>query len=394
MRLEKRDDRYVGRATDPDQIEIARQSGSYVYNPHGKKYVDFVMGWCVGNFGWGNPEIEKRVRAYRGPNYITPHQLYRPWVELAERLEQVAPGKLKKSFRATGGTEAVEIALQAAMTFTERRKFISVEDAYHGDSIAARCIGSPEFGKWFRNPLSAHRMKPPFDSRCADQVEKWLKERDVAAVIMEPVLCNRGVIVPEKEFMERLRAACTKYGTLLILDEVATGFFRTGKLFATEHFGVEPDALCLGKAITGGVAPMGATLMSEKVAEAMNYESSYYSTYGWHPLGVEAALGTLDYIDSHSEYLEENIREMGHYFVERLSEMNFREKQRISAKGLAIGVKFESEDYGSEIVEKAKENGLLLTEGENGFTLFPALTINRQTIDEGISILKRVIESI
>ncbi len=155
------DQKYLGRDTEPDEIEIAKQNGSYIYTTRGKKYIDFIMGWCVGNFGWNNEYIKKKVQNFNGPDYVTPHQLYKPWVDYARKLESVAPKKLKKSFRSTGGTESVEIALQAAMSFTERQKFISLEDAYHGDSIGARSIGSPKYGKWFKNPFSAYRIKPP-----------------------------------------------------------------------------------------------------------------------------------------------------------------------------------------------------------------------------------------
>jgi acetylornithine/succinyldiaminopimelate/putrescine aminotransferase len=389
MRTEDLDERYLGRDIDSDHIEIAKQVGCYVYTPRGKKYVDFVMGWCVGNFGWDNAQIKKRIHQFRGPDHIGRHQFYKPWAELAQRLEQMSPGKLKKSFRATGGTEAVEIALQAAMSFTERSKFISVEDAYHGGSIAARSIGSPAFGRGYKNPFSAHRMKPPLDSRCAEQVERALKKRDVAAVIMEPIVCHRGVLIPSEGFIEQVQAACKRHGSLLILDEVATGFWRTGKLFAAEHFKIEPDLFCLGKAMTGGFAPMGATLMTDEVAQAMKCEDIYCSTYGWHPLSAEAALATLDYIKGHDEYLEVNIREISHYILDQLSIMKFTEEPRICSKGLAIGVSFESEDYGTEVIDKAKENGLLLAEGEGGFTMFPALNIGRSTVDEGLTILSK-----
>lgn len=394
MKIQELDQTYVGRDIEPNQLEVARQEGSYVFSARGRKVLDFTAGWCVGNFGWNSLEIKNRIRRFSGPDYVTPHQIYKPWAELARRLSAVAPGQLTKSFRATGGTEAVEIALSAAMSFTRKTKFISVEDAYHGDSIATRSIGSPSYGAWYKNPFSAYRMKPPLDARAAGLVEKRLSKRDIAAVILEPFLCNRGVMVPSQEFMTRLEAACHANGALLVIDEVATGFMRTGKLFGCEHFDLKPDILCLGKAITGGFAPMGATLMTEKVAKAMSFESSYYSTYGWHPLSVEAALATLDYIREKKAYLEENVAEMSNYIVDRIQAMKFRKKPEVSWRGLAIGVSFGSEDYGEKIVEKAEEAGLLISEGEKGFSLFPALTINRQTADEGLDILERCVKAL
>lgn len=383
------DQKYIGRDTKPDEIEIAKQAGSYVYTTRGKRYVDFVMGWCVGNFGWNNECIKKKVADFNGPDYVMPHQLYKPWVDCARKLESLAPRKLKKSFRSTGGTESVEIALQAAMSFTERQKFISLEDAYHGDSIATRSIGSPEYGPWFRNPFSAYRIKPPLNEKSAERIALRLKKRDIAALIMEPVVCNRGAMVPTQEFFNIVQESCNKYGTVLIIDEVATGFGRTGKIFACEHFHLQPDILCLGKAITGGFSPMGAVLMSNEVSQAMKYETSYYSTYGWYPRSVEAALATLSYYSENRDFLESNTKEMGHYIVDQMSQMKFKKMPRFSYLGLAIGVSFDSEDYGEHIVEKAKEKGLLLSEGEQGFTMFPALNIERTTVDEGLDILKR-----
>src|SRR4051812_29979708 len=111
MRTQEEEKKYLGKEPEPDEIEIVKQNGSYIYDSHGKKYIDFVMGWCVGNFGWNNPEIKKRIQKYHGPDYVGPQHMFKPWAELAHRLELIAPGNLKKSFRATGGTEAVELAL-------------------------------------------------------------------------------------------------------------------------------------------------------------------------------------------------------------------------------------------------------------------------------------------
>lgn len=388
MKTKHPEHKYLGKHSEPDETEIVKERGNYFYDSNGKRYIDFVMGWCVGNFGWNNPEIKKRLQKYHGPDYVTPHHMYKNWDELAHRLESIAPGNLKKSFRATGGTEAVELALSAAMIMTRRSKFISVEHAYHGNSIAARCVGSGEFGDYFTNPFSAYRMKPSFDSICLEETEKVLASRDIAGLIMESILLNKGVIVPPEEFMKELQSLCVKYGTLFIADEVATGFGRTGKIFACEHYDLKPDIMCLGKAITGGYAPMGATMMTEEVAKAMENDDVFYSTFGWHPLSVEAALGTLDYIDKHWDVLEVNIRELGNYIVEQLSLMDFEEEPRIRHKGFAFNVQFdESDTYGKKVIENAYKKGLILAQNKKGFSMFPALNINRHNVDEALDIL-------
>jgi acetylornithine/succinyldiaminopimelate/putrescine aminotransferase len=393
MALASRDRRHLGRAGDPEPLEIARSDGAFVFDRRGKRYIDFVMGWCVGNFGWNNREIAESMarQRFRGPDYAYPEYLYAPWAELAERLAALVPRRLSKVFRATGGTEAVEVAIQAAMVSTGRRRFVSIEGSYHGDSIGAMSIGASEYRETFPNLLAGCRkISPPLDSRAAEKVRRLLKGRDVAAFIMEPIVINLGVQVPTTEFMRSLRELCTRYGTVLIFDEVATGFGRTGRLFAFEHFHVTPDVLCLAKAITGGVQGMGATLTTPAIARAMSEDSSYYSTYGWHPRAVQAALATLAYVKKHRTKLLANAVAMEEYFAGRLASIPFRHTPTVRAKGVAIGLEFEDEDYAEELVDRCRDNGLLVADNGGGMiTLFPPLTIDRETAAAGLDILER-----
>ena len=210
----------------------------------GRQYIDFVMGWCIGNLGWGMETIRDKINATNHAPYVHPELLYRPWVDVAALLAELTPGELQLSYRATGGTEAVEIALQVAAAFTGRSGFLSIEDSYHGNSIATRSIGASDD----HNPHSARlskcrKIKPPLNAQALDRVETALKKRDVAAFIMEPIVMNLAVMVPVEDFMTGVQKLCKKYGTLLIMDEVACGFGRTGKLFASEHYEIEPDIL-------------------------------------------------------------------------------------------------------------------------------------------------------
>ena len=198
--------------------------------------------------------------------------------------------KRAKCYRATGGSEAVEIALQVAMAATGRPGFVALEDCYHGNTLGPRSLAGDR-DKYPNLLAHCHRVGPPLDDRAAGRVERLLRGGTVAAFVMEPVVCNLGVLIPSKEFMTRVRAACRETGTLFVADEVATGFGRTGKLFASEHFDLDPDVMCLAKAITAGYAPMGATVATEDVAKAAGV--GFYSTYGWHPLSVAAALANL-----------------------------------------------------------------------------------------------------
>lgn len=152
-------------------------------------------------------------------------------------------------------------------------------------------------------------------------MEPLLKGVTVAAFVMGPVVCNLGLLVPSGEFMTRVRSACREAGTLFVADEVATGFGPTGKLFAVAHFGVEPDILCLAKSITGGNAPMSATVVTGEVAEAAGVD--FYSTYGWHPLAVAAALANLKYWGKHKDRVLVNVAAQKNYFRTRLDGMKF-----------------------------------------------------------------------
>ncbi|RJQ30189.1 aspartate aminotransferase family protein [Candidatus Parcubacteria bacterium] len=392
MKVKESDKKFLARDLPAEDLEIIKSDGSFLFDSKGKKYIDFLMGWCVGNIGWGNKEIKKKISQYKCPDYVNPAYLYKSWAELAKLLAQITPGNLQKSFRATGGTEAVEIALQAAMSHTKRYKFISIEGSYHGHSIGAMSVGSSDFRSWYKNLLpNCYKIKPPLDDKAADQLETLLKEGDAAALIMEPIVCNLGVEIPKKEFMSRAQALCKKYGTLLIMDEVATGFGRTGKLFASEHFGIKPDIMCLAKGITGGYGGLGATIATEEVAKSMEYEFSFYSTYGWYPLSTEAAIANIKYIVKHKGQLEKNTNEMSKYFVDRLSHVKFRYPAKIRAKGLAIGVEFEHAGYANQIVAKAQKSGVLFSPLNNKiFTLFPALNIEKKVAKKGLDILEKV----
>jgi acetylornithine/succinyldiaminopimelate/putrescine aminotransferase len=289
----------------------------------------------------------------------------------------------------------VDLALQASMLHTKRRKFLSVEGAYHGNTLGALSVGSGDELKKAvgRSLLPCDRIPLPLEPKKLEQVERRLETRSYAAVILEPVICNLDVHVPHPDFMSGLGKLCRKYGTLLIIDEVATGFYRTGKLFAAEHYDISPDVLCLAKAITGGYGEMGATLMTREIASSMQEHGTFYSTYGWHPLSVEAALEDLKVLLKGRRKLEKHIAELSAFFHDRLREIDFGETPEISIKGLAIAVRFQKKGLGEAIATRARSEGLLVAEGENGLNLFPALTLDRATAEKGMKILERCARS-
>jgi 4-aminobutyrate aminotransferase-like enzyme len=389
MNLRQLDKKHFGRQRGPQDVIAGSSSEGYLRDARGRKYIDFIMGWCVGNLGWGNRELRATAEEFDGPDYVHPDYMYRPWVQLAEMLARITPGKLSVCYRTTGGTEAVDGAMQIAMAYTGRGKFISIEDCYHGNSIATLSLGALENRKTFKNLLSGcHRIELPLDRKALRKVETLLKKRDIAAFIMEPIICNLGALLPDKEFVRGVRKLCTRYGTLFIADEVATGFGRTGALFACEHFDLEPDVLCIGKAITGGYGGLGAVITTSKIANAIKSDFSLYSTYGWHPRAVAVALANLRYLVRHRKALLKNATHLGEYFQSRLSRMNYKGKATIHGKGLAIGIEVKDEAYASRVGDTCRKNGLLISAEEDVLMLFPALTISRETAQRGLDIFE------
>jgi adenosylmethionine-8-amino-7-oxononanoate aminotransferase len=374
---------------EPGELQVARTEGSFVFDEKGRRYIDFMMGWCVGNFGWGNAVLAKEAKTFRGPDYVYPGYSYAPWAELAKLLVSIAPSGLTKAFRATGGSEAVDLALQAAMIHTGRRGFISLEESYHGNSLGGLSVGDSENRERVRNLLPhCSKIKPPLNEQALDKVERRLKGRNVAAFVMEPISINLGVLIPEQRFMQGLQRLCRKYGSLLIADEVATGFGRTGKLFASEHFDLRPDIMCVAKAITGGLGGMGATLMTAPVAKSMEERGSFYSTYSWHPRSVDVSIAAMRYIIKHEKRLLRNVARLSDYIAERLSQIPFKGRASIHAKGLAFGIELEDEGYASQLQEKSRRRGLLFSH-ESGSTLLllPALNMERSVAQKGLDIL-------
>lgn len=389
MSLRQLDRKYLGRESAAQDIEVARTTGAFVYDTRGRRYIDFLSGWCVGNFGWDNAAIAKSP-ARRRPDYVYPEYLYRPWVELAQLLARITPGKLEKTYRATGGSEAVDIALQIAMASTGRRKFVAIEGSYHGNTIGTVSIASTDGREPYPNLLSnCMTISPPLADRAIARLETLLKKRDVAAFIMEPISCNLAVLIPEDAFMKRAQQLCRRYGTLFIADEVACGFGRTGKLFASEYFDLEPDILCMGKAITGGFAPMGATIVTAKVAKSVEGEVGFYSTYGWHPSTVDVAIRNIRWVIRNQAQLLRDAAGISAYFGQRLAAMNFEDRKDIRIRGMAIAVEAGDGDYVSAIADRCSTNGLLITTAGNAITMFPPLTLDLRTAKAGLDILEK-----
>jgi acetylornithine/succinyldiaminopimelate/putrescine aminotransferase len=188
--------------------------------------------------------------------------------------------------------------------------------------------------------------------------------------------------------MKGLVPLCHRYGTLVILDEVATGFGRTGKLFASEYYDVRPDMMAIAKAATGGAAGIGGLLVRGGLAEILEQDGNVYSTYGWHPLSVDVAIANVRWIKRNQNRLLRQVDRTSAYFVERILAMSFQEEPQVRARGLAIAVDVRDEKYAERVAKKCRARGLLLSPQESVLLMFPALNIDRATATDGLDILE------
>ena len=389
METKEKEKKYFGRGAAAVDLEIKRAKGSYIFDTSDKKYIDFLGGAGTNNLGWANEDIELAIRNSERPSYVYPHFHYKRWTDLAELLATITPDGLTTSFRTTGGSEAVEAAMQMAMMYTGRKKFLSIEGSYHGNTIGALSIASSDNRKKFHNLLpGCEKIAPPLNDEALQQIEEKLQGNEFAAFIMEPVLSNLGVIVPPEDFMKKLQHLCKEHGTLLVMDEVVTGFGRTGKLFASEHFDIKPDIMCLAKAMSAGHAGIGAAITTNEIARAVEGKIGLYSTYGWHPIATDATIAAINYLINNLDDLFDNVEVTSNLFQNILPDIDFREDPIIRISGLAIGVDVKDEKYASEIKKKALENGLLMNTQGSSLTFLPALNIEPEVVKEGLQILR------
>ncbi|MBI4137258.1 aspartate aminotransferase family protein, partial [Candidatus Roizmanbacteria bacterium] len=290
-------------------FNIKKASGSFIWDDKGHKMLDFTCGWNVTNLGWNHPEVIEVVMRQAKKNTYNPMETTDPiQTEYAKELTNSLPKGLEVAVRATGGTEANEEALKSARAFTKREKIIGFRDTYHGQSIADMSIGYrpeyvrdispmvPEFVQIdYPHTYRSNKNPTALLEQFSAQLEKVLRKEDVAAIVTEAgIITGWGTTsVAPKGFLKTVRKLTKKYGTLLILDEVGTGFSRTGRLFGMEHEKVTPDIVTFAKGISNGTAAIGAMVTSIKIAEEVFDKTNLTSTFGWTPLACAAALKTL-----------------------------------------------------------------------------------------------------
>lgn len=386
-------------------LEITDGDGCYLFDTKGKRYVDFLAGWCVGNIGWKNKKVRKAIEkeAARG-TYVPPVFRRKEWEEFAELLVSKAPNKkLTRAFRCTSGSEAVEFALKCARAATGKGTIVSVDGVYHGHTYGAAAVGDACTKSMAPCPHGFLKLPMPNESRgvsakkVVQEFEKMVRENnDIAAFLSEPVWTNAGSYIPPKDFYPAIERLCRKNGILFIMDEVATGFGRCGKMFASELWGVKPDMLCLGKGLTGGYGTMGATLVTEPIFKASR-DIPFYSTFGWNALDLAAAQANSEVILK--EKLWENAEEVGEYLLEKLKPLEaLPYVSEVRGIGLLLGIEIvkdkrsKAPDWArsQKIQDQCAEEGLILETAGHTLFITPPLTLTRRIVDEGVKILNEV----
>jgi ornithine--oxo-acid transaminase len=322
-----------------------RAQGCYVHDNEDNRYLDFLCGYRVLNLGHNHPVVRQALTdalAQDWPNMLQMDTSPLTGALAAELVRRAPPGLDVVRF-GSSGSEAVEMAMKFSRRATGRSKLIAARNAYHGVTYGALSLsGQPERWQEGFRPVLPDCELVPFND--ADALEQMLKNRDVAAFIVEPIQGEAGIVVPGDEYLPRAQALCRFYGTLFVLDEIQTGLGRTGKFLAAEHWDLQPDMICLAKALSGGFVPVSATLMRRnimlKVVDNIDNCALHFSTFEANNLAMVAALATLNVLDS--EGLVENSTRMGALLQDRLRELQRRHEfiHEVRGKGLFVGLRF------------------------------------------------------
>ncbi|GMU64296.1 MAG: aspartate aminotransferase family protein [Acidobacteriota bacterium] len=391
--------------------------GSELWDVDGNRYLDFASGIAVCSTGHSHPRVVAAIqRQAERFLHVSSDYFHERWVELAEALDRIAPfSEDAMSFLCNSGTEAVEAAVKLARHHTQRPRFLGFHGGFHGRTMGSLAFTSSKIKQreGFFPPMAGvthlpfpdpYRPRFPFDSAKSDighAVLDYLEDvvfvhecppSEVAAVLVEPIQGEGGYVVPPKSFFPRLREICDRHGILLIADEVQAGMGRTGKWWAIEHWGVEPDLVCVAKGIASGV-PLGAMLAKRSVATWG--PGAHGNTYGGNPLACAAALETIALVE---EGLLDNARARGEQAMAKLSAMAERHPSigEVRGRGLMIGVELVKDRTTKErapelrdaVARAAFEHGLLLLGcGRNSIRLIPPLVVTAAELDEGLEIL-------
>ncbi len=363
-------------------LVAVRGKGALIYDENGDEYLDFAAGIAVASLGHAHPILVAAIRRQAETLITCPNILYNDRrSELLAKLVEIAPPNLERAFLCNSGAESIEAALKFARLHTGRGKFVTAMRGFHGRTMGAV---SATYTPKYREPFMP--LIPGFGYVPFNNIEKLAAavDDDTAAVMFELVQGEGGVNPARADFVAAARELCTERGALLIIDEIQTGFCRTGKLFACEHFGLRPDLMCVAKAMAGGV-PIGATLVSGEIEVGVGQHGT---TFGGNPLACAAALAAIEV------YLDENLAaraaELGDYFERQLGAEELSQVRALRRLGLMIGIelKYKVQDRLAELLERRI---IALPAGPNVIRLLPPLVVERRQIDRAVAVLRELL---
>jgi len=406
----------------PLVVESGR--GCIIRDVDGNEYIDFNSGLVCMNVGHNHPKVIEALKKQleRFLHYSNTDFYYREVVDLAERLCEITPGRFeKKVYYGNSGTEAVEAAIKLAKWHTRKPRFIGFISAFHGRTTGSLSFtaSKPVQRRYFFPLMPGVTHVPyPYCYRCPFKqtfpdcnywcidfideyvLQKYVPPEEVAAILFEPIQGEGGYVVPPEGYFQRLKKLADKYGILLIDDEVQAGMGRTGRWFAIEHWEVEPDIICMAKALASGL-PLGATIARAKI---MDWEGgSHASTFGGNPLSCVAAIAAIDTIKEQN--LLENATRQGNYIMKRLRELAEQSEiiGDVRGKGLMIGVeivedkdsKKPASNLAKEIMMRSWKRGVaIITCGVSTLRIAPPLIITRELVDAALEIVEDTIKEV
>ncbi|MGC2111137.1 MAG: aspartate aminotransferase family protein [Candidatus Korobacteraceae bacterium] len=399
-------------------VRYTRCSGTTLYTDDGREILDFLSGYCVHNAGHNHPVIIEALEAElrrQGPAMVQSHVPDFAG-QLAAELCSRAGGQVSKAFFCSSGSEGVEAAIKFARAHTKRSGLLYAEGAFHGLTTGALSLMGDDFWKDGFGPLLPDCHAVPFGD--VEALRSKLETERYAALVLEPIQGEGGICVPAPEYLQEAQRLCRRYGTLLVLDEVQTGLARTGKFLAGQHYGVEPDMIVLAKALSGGLVPVGAVLMSDDVYRSV-YSSLkrsivHTSTYSENSLAMRAGLATLEVIDQES--LAKRAERMGAYLRSKLQHAlrGYEMVKEVRGVGLFCGIEFSAPKqlklraafeacraihaglFGQIVVMNLFERDILTQMCGNNFMVLkaaPPLVVHDSEIDRFVDAVKAVVES-
>ncbi len=404
-------------------VVIEKAQGAIITDNEGKNYIDCFSGIAVTNAGHCNEKVSEAAKAQMDKLVHCCSYVYysQPTADLAEKLAQITPGRLQKTFFGNGGAEAIEGAMRLAKQFTGKTEFIGLQASFHGRSYATLSVTGNNARKRRGGPymVGCTFLPAPYCYRCFFELEypkcrlrcaralediiRFNTYDSVAGFIAEPLLGEGGIITPPDDYFLEIEKILKKHEILLLVDEVQTGFGRAGKMFGIEHYGVEPDIMMMAKGIADGF-PLSGFIAREEIADSFK-PGDHLSTFGGNPVSCAAALANIEFLEEQN--LADEALKKGEYLKDQLERLKAKHKLigEVRGKGLMIGIelvrdhasKTPASDEGKKIREICLENGVLLGFGgiyANVLRIQPPLVISQEQMEEVVKVLEMAFSKI